>query len=118
MSSRDWQLRIQDILKAIDSIQKRTEGMSFEKFVENETVIKAVLYDFIVIGEAASNIPPEVKENSSNIPWRQMSAMRNIVAHEYFQVSLKITWETIQNNLPSLIVSLEKLLNNTSNSDN
>lgn len=66
MSSRDWQLRIQDILKAINSIQKRTEGMSFEQFVENETVIKAVLYDFIVIGEAANNIPTEVKENSSN----------------------------------------------------
>ncbi|MGK7935165.1 MAG: DUF86 domain-containing protein [Xenococcaceae cyanobacterium] len=93
MSYRDWQLRIQDILKAIDSIQKRTEGMSFEKFVENETVIKAVLYDFIVIGEAASNIPTEVKANNSDIPWRQMSAMRNIVAHEYFQVSLKITLE-------------------------
>ena len=41
--------------------------------------------------------------------------MRNIAAHEYFQVSLNITWETIQNNLPTLIALLENLLKNTSN---
>ena len=115
MSSRDWQLRIQDILKAINSIQKRTQAMSFEEFAADETVIKAVLYDFIVISEAANNIAPEIKASTSNIPWRQMSAMRNIAAHEYFQVSLRITWETIQNNLPTLIALLEHLLKNRSN---
>ena len=38
-----------------------------------------------------------------------MSDMRNIMAHEYFQVNLRVTWSTIQNNLPSLIYSLQKL---------
>lgn len=53
--SRDWQLRIQDILQSIAEILQRTEGMEVEDFMANRTIIKAVLYDFGIIGEAARN---------------------------------------------------------------
>lgn len=56
MSSRAWPLRIQDILGAIASIQARTAGMSPEEFEANDTVYKAVLYDFVIIGEASANV--------------------------------------------------------------
>jgi uncharacterized protein with HEPN domain len=109
VSSRNVQTRIQDILSAIDSIQQRTAGMNFEIFSENETIVKAVLYDLIIIGEAAINIPVEVQTLAPEIPWRLMSDMRNIMAHEYFRVNFRITWVTIQNNLPPLIAPLQQL---------
>lgn len=109
MSSRSTKERIQDILNAIDSIQRRTTGMSFDEFSRHETVVKAVLYDLIVIGEAAINVPVEVQALAPELPWRLMSDMRNIMAHEYFQVNIRITWSTIQNNLSSLIHPLQQL---------
>ena len=109
MPSRSAQERIQDILNAIDSIQMRTNSMSFEEFSQNETIVKAVLYDLIIIGEAAINVPYNIQNLAPELPWRLMSDMRNIMAHEYFQVNLRVTWSTIQNNLPSLIYSLQKL---------
>jgi uncharacterized protein with HEPN domain len=109
MSSRSAKERIRDILNAIDGIQTRTAGMSFEEFSQNETIVKAVLYDLIVIGEAAINIPTDVQALASELPWRLMSDMRSIMAHEYFQVNLRITWSTIQNNLPPLIDPLQQL---------
>jgi uncharacterized protein with HEPN domain len=109
VSSRNVQTRIQDILSAIDSIQQRTAGMDFEAFSENETIVKAVLYDLIIIGEAAISIPFEVQNLAPEIPWRLMSDMRNIMAHEYFRVNLRISWSTIQNNLPPLIAPLQQL---------
>jgi uncharacterized protein with HEPN domain len=109
MSSKSAKERIRDILNAIDGIQTRTAGMSFEEFSQNETIVKAVLYDLIVIGEAAINIPTDVQALASELPWRLMSDMRNIMAHEYFQVNLRITWSTIQNNLPPLIDPLQQL---------
>jgi uncharacterized protein with HEPN domain len=109
VSSRNVQTRIQDILSAIDSIQQRTAGMDFEAFSENETIVKAVLYDLIIIGEAAINIPVETQTLEPDIPWRLMSDMRNIMAHEYFRVNLRLTWATIQNNLPPLIPPLQEL---------
>ena len=110
VSSRIWQLRVQDILNSVTSIEQRTAGLTFEKFAANETIVKSVLYDFIIIGEAATNIPPEIQSRYSQIPWRLMSDMRNIMAHEYFQVNLMLTWRTIQNNLPSLRLQLLDLL--------
>jgi uncharacterized protein with HEPN domain len=109
MSFRSAKERIQDILNAIDSIQTRTTDMSFQEFSQNETILKAVLYDLIIIGEAATNIPAEVQALVPELPWRLMSDMRNVMAHEYFQVNLRITWSTIQNNLPPLINSLQEL---------
>jgi uncharacterized protein with HEPN domain len=109
MSSRSAQERIQDILNAIHSIQVRTIDISFEEFSQSETVVKAVLYDLIVIGEAAIHIPTNIQALAPELPWRSMSDMRNIMAHEYFQVNLRITWSTIQNNLPLLIDPLQRL---------
>ncbi len=84
MSSRSAKERIQDILNAIDSIQCRTTGTSFDQFSQDETIVKAVLYDLIVIGEASINIPADVQALAPELPWRLMSDMRNIMAHEYF----------------------------------
>ena len=45
------------------------------------------------------------------LPWRLMSNMRNLIAHEYFRVDREIIWDTIQNNIPKLIEPLQNLLN-------
>ena len=110
MSSRTVKERIQDILNAIDSIQTETKNIDFIEFSHNEILVKAVLYDLIIIGEAAINIPTEIHLLSPEVPWRLMSDMRNIIAHEYFQVNLRITWKTIHSNLPSIIEPLRQLL--------
>ena len=110
MSSRGWSLRVQDILKAINSIQQCTTDMTRADFEVNEMAVQAVLYNLIVIGEAAVNIPIDIKERLPEIPWRLMSDMRNLIAHEYFRVDSEIVWDTVQNNLPRLIEPLQKLL--------
>jgi uncharacterized protein with HEPN domain len=110
MSSRRWQLRIEDILKAISSTQMQTAGIIFEEFSINEVMVKSVLYDFIVIGEASSHIPDQIRDSYPDIPWRLMIDMRNVMAHEYFQVNLLLTWRTIQNNLPLLAQQLREIL--------
>ncbi|EAZ89941.1 HepT-like ribonuclease domain-containing protein [Crocosphaera chwakensis] len=102
MPYRKWQLRIQDIMESIDDILERTANMTFEEFSNNRTIIKAVLYDFGIIGEAARNIPSEIQLRYPHIPWRLMGDMRNIIFHEYFQVKLPLIWRTLQNDLISL----------------
>ncbi len=110
MSSRAWPLRIQDILKAIASIQAVTNGKTFSEFEANSLLVKAVLYDFVVIGEAAVSIPQEIRVKAPDIPWRLMADMRNVVAHEYFRVDPEIIWDTSRSNLPRLIGPLQELL--------
>jgi len=110
VSPRDWRNRIRDILDAIAEIQKFTRGMSYEAFKEDDKAVRAVEMNFIIIGEAASQIPEEVEENHPAIPWNLMRAMRNRIVHAYFEVDEKLMWDTIQNDLPPLVIELEKLL--------
>lgn len=110
MPSRDWRFRIQDILQSLAEIEQRTRDITFEEFSDNQTIIKAVLYDFIIIGEATRNVPLEVQSHYPLIPWRLMGGMRNVVTHEYFQVNLSRVWATIQDDLPSLVPHLQEVL--------
>ncbi|WP_030008077.1 DUF86 domain-containing protein [Picosynechococcus sp. NKBG042902] len=106
---RDWRLRIQDILQAAQDISDFTAGLSFEKFANNKMLVQSVLYNFVIIGEASANIPEEIKRQYPEIPWRIMADMRNVMAHEYFQVNLGVVWQTLQRSLPPVIAQLEKL---------
>ena len=72
MSSRGWQFRVRDIIDSMTSIEQRTAEMTYEKFAANETVIKSVLYDFIIIGEASRNISAEIQSRYSQIPWQYL----------------------------------------------
>ena len=110
MSPRGWQDRIRDILEAIAEIQKFTSGMDYQTFKEDHKSIRAVEMNFIIIGEAANQIPEEIEEKYSSIPWSLMRAMRNRIVHVYFRVDEKLMWDTIQNDLPPLVPELEKLL--------
>lgn len=102
MPPRDWRLRVEDILEALDRIEQYTRGMTFESFSTNPMVVDAVVRNLTVIGEAVRHIPSYVQKLYSHIPWMEMQAMRNVLAHEYFGVSLSILWETVTKDLPPL----------------
>ena len=110
MPSRNWRLRLQDISESIDEILELTADIEFEDFTTNRIIVKAVLYDLGIIGEAARNIPSNVQSRYPQIPWRLLGDMRNVIFHEYFQVELKIVWIAIQNNLPLLSLQLQEVL--------
>ncbi|MBW1903014.1 MAG: DUF86 domain-containing protein [Deltaproteobacteria bacterium] len=111
MPHRDWQIRIHDILSAIEKISTYVEGMSYADFESDRKTVDAVIRNFIVIGEAAVHLPEEVFEKHQEVPWFEIRGMRNFVIHEYFGVSDKILWDTIQSDLPTLVPLLKKILN-------
>lgn len=111
MPSRNWQNRIRDVLAAIAEIREFTNELTFDEFQGDRKTIRAVLYNLAIIGEAIRSIPPELEASHPEIPWDDVRGMRNIVIHEYFQVNLSIIWQTIQEDLVSLEVSLRQLIN-------
>mgnify|MGYP006295678571 CR=1 FL=1 len=109
MSHRRWAFRIQDMLAAARKIERYTEGLTFEDFVQDEKTIDAVIRQLIIIGEAASHIPQDILSRYPDMPWAEIRGMRNVIVHEYFGVNIRIVWETVKGNLPELRSRLERL---------
>jgi uncharacterized protein with HEPN domain len=65
---RSWELRISDIIEAIEKISEYSKGMVFEQFATDLKTIDAVVRNFIVIGEAASHLPDEFIKKHPDLP--------------------------------------------------
>jgi uncharacterized protein with HEPN domain len=73
MPSREWRLRIQDILQAAQDIQQFTDSITFEEFKSNKLITQSVLYNFVIIGEASASIPDEIREIDPTIPLARLA---------------------------------------------
>ncbi len=110
MPARHWTFRLEDILEAINRIQRYTASLDFANFQKDEKTIDAVVRNLEIIGEAAKHIPPKIEKKYPDIPWSEMKGMRNVLSHEYFGVNVSILWQTVQHDLPPLVRLLRELL--------
>lgn len=84
--------------------------MTASEFKKNKLVMDAVIRNFEIIGEASVHIPHTLRIAHPDVPWKQMTAMRNVLIHEYFGVNVSILWQTVKARLPGLKQQLEALI--------
>lgn len=97
---RDVRLFINDILEAVEKIEKYVHDKSYEEFQKDEKTKDAVVRNLEIIGEAVRNIPEDFKEKYPDVDWNGAAGMRDKLIHEYFGVSFLIVWETTKSDLP------------------
>jgi len=98
------------MLAAIREIQALGAGRGVDELTRDNPAYKAILYNFVIIGEAARHVPDDVGERAPEIDWPGMRAMRNVVTHVYFGVNAASVHATIINDLPPTAAALERLL--------
>ena len=99
-----------DMLVAARDARKFATGLTFEGFEKSKLHQNAILRSIEIIGEGCSNISEETKLAYPDIKWQETAGMRNIVAHKYFEVDLKIVWNVVQNDILYLIHHLELIV--------
>lgn len=107
---RQFNLFVQDILDSIKNIEEFVGNMSFDDFCGDEKTKSAVVLKIEVIGEAARNIPKEIKAQYKDIPWKDMVGMRNKISHFYFGIDYKIVWKVIKERLPGIKPEIDRIL--------
>ena len=112
MSHREWKFRVFDILESVQAIQRYTSGMDFAAFSNDDKTVDAVIRRLEIIGEAARHIPEDIAQRFPQIPWNKMRGLRNVVAHEYFGVSIPVIWETVATDIPALGIALKTISEN------
>ena len=108
-SQRD-QAYLLDILIASRKAIEFVSNLTYEDFLASELHQNAVIRPLEIIGEAARKISAETKSKYPQIPWGEMIGMRNRLIHEYLDVDLSTVWDTIQSDLPDLILVIEPLV--------
>jgi len=106
---RDQAAYLLDMLVAARDAVEFTEDLSYQEFATDRRTQLSVVKSIEIIGEAASRIDQEIRQQHSAIPWQDIVGMRNRLVHGYFDIDLRLVWDTVQDDLPDLIARLESL---------
>lgn len=106
---RDDAARIRDIIEACSRIERAISGLDAASFAANDLVVRAVLYDFAVIGEAAKGISAAVRQTHPQVPWTEMAGMRDVVIHQYFGIDTALVWRAAVVSAPRVSATLRSL---------
>jgi uncharacterized protein with HEPN domain len=109
--SRDPKLYLADIIAACQRIERFASGRDDDQLMSDEIVRDAILYNIVVIGEAATQLlRGGIEAQLPAIPWSRIRGMRNILAHEYFGVDRDLVIEVVRQKVPELRRVLETVL--------
>jgi len=106
---RDNRLYIDDIVACIEMIEGYVAGITEDDFKSDVQKQDAVARRIEIIGEASKNISAEYKKKHSEIPWRKIAGMRDILVHAYFGVNIDRIWAVVKKDLPHLKKQMKKV---------
>lgn len=107
--------RLRHIDECIGHVMDFLQGKTFEEMKNNVMCYHAVVYNIMIIGEAANLLTKEFRNEHPEVPWREIVDMRNVLVHGYFTTSALFIWETYTKDLPPLREQVLRYINELSN---
>ncbi|MBI5620305.1 DUF86 domain-containing protein [Candidatus Gottesmanbacteria bacterium] len=108
---------VSDMLEAIELIEEYVSGVTEVDFSRDKEKQDSVIRRLMIIGEAATRIPDDIRVFSPETQWRSIIGFRNVAIHEYAGMSMGRVWEIVQQELPILkkqLIDLQEKLQHNS----
>ena len=106
--SKSWQpyaLHILDSIAKIRRIQERGD------IRQDDILYDAALRNLQTLSEATQQLPTELKQQFSEIPWQEISGFRNILVHNYLgDIDAQTVTAVIDQYLQPLEDTVKKIL--------
>ena len=103
------QLYLKHILDAIDKVDTYI-AVGHEVFIASSHWQDAVIRQLEIIGEATKRLSKQFCSRHSDVPWRRIAGLRDVLIHDYMGVDINAVWEITQKNLPPLRLQIESIL--------
>ena len=105
--SRDKE-RLEHILDAISVIETGLATYTKDELLNNRLLYYGLVKQIEIIGEAANMLTHEFRDEHTEVDWRPIVAMRNVLVHDYIHISQAMLWATITQDIPQFKVHIEK----------
>jgi uncharacterized protein with HEPN domain len=102
--------RLRDIIRAAELAEQHAAGLDARALASADRQRDAALLQIAVIGEAASNLPTDIRSLAPEIPWTRVKGMRHHIIHGYWQIDLVTVALTIEKRLGPLKASAARLI--------
>ena len=102
--------RLEDVLKYAQNVEQIVSGITYEQFVADIRIYYSVMKNVEVIGEAANMLTRHFRETHTELPWRLIVSMRNVLVHGYAQVSDADLWQTATSDIQPLREQVQRYL--------
>ncbi|MCH7880846.1 MAG: DUF86 domain-containing protein [Proteobacteria bacterium] len=99
-----------DMLQAAREVQAMLGDYNLSEFLADRVMLRAIERSVEIIGEAARCVSLPCKDAHPEIPWREIIGQRNLLAHEYGQIDHELLYKTAIDDIPKLVVQINKLL--------
>ena len=107
---RNDEIRLRHMLDAAREAVSFAHGRVREDLETDRQLVLSLVKDIEIVGEAAVGITESTRTELADIPWQRIVAMRNRLVHAYFSINLDIVWQTAQQDLPTLVEQLERIV--------
>jgi len=107
LSALEYLLHIMD---ETDYLIRCAKGLTADEFKDDETLRRAFVRSIEIIGEAAKQLPPDIKEKYRQIEWKAVAGMRDKLIHGYFGVDYDIVWDVVTKKIPILHQEILKII--------
>jgi len=106
---RDDRERLQDVLEAIERIEKyAVHGR--QALASDELVQTWVVHHLMIIGEACRALSMGFRTEHPAEVWALAAGLRNVIVHQYFGIDLAVVWNVIEHDLPALKTRVQEIL--------
>ena len=92
--------RVRHMLDAMERILSISKGMSRDQLGHHEDNTEKILFNMMVLGEAANNITREFASRNPSVAWKDIASVRHKIVHDYADIDFDTIWDILQNDIP------------------
>ena len=89
---------------------EKSKGLTYEEFLDDDTLKRAFVRSLEIIGEATKKISMGFRQKHPGVNWKEMAGMRDVLIHGYFGINYNIVWDVVVNHIPRLLREINEII--------
>ena len=98
------------MLDAMERISELSRGLERDQLRRHENTTEMILFNLMVLGEAANNITREFAAKNPEVDWKGLAVVRHKIVHDYADIDYDTIWDILQNDIQDAYVKLKAIV--------